>query len=116
MKQDDFVEIMRELVPRMIDQSLSRPQDSEDNNPSSASGMKRPAEDVEDTTVEPPASKARTEEHLQADSESSSEVLSVQDIGQLCQLWDTAQSIEVLAAAYMQKRAAKELPAVGNPS
>lgn len=111
MRQEDFVEIMREIVPKLIDQATP---DSQSTESSSASGSKRPA-DVPDETLQPPAVRPRVEEHLLVDSCPGQEALSVQDCQQLSQLWETSQNIEVLVSAYMQKRASKEVPATGNP-
>ena len=110
MSQDDFVEIMRELVPQLIEQTV-HPSSSE---ASSASGVKRSADSPPSPTSEPPAQKPRIDEHLLVESGTCQEVLSVQDCHELCHVWQTSQNIEVLVAAYLQKRAAKEIPASGN--
>lgn len=110
MKQDDFVEIMREIVPQLIDQHVSNQEGSE---PSSASGIKRP-DPLPEHVDEPPTAKARTEEHLWVESGPCHEVLSAQECHQLLQTWDKTQCVEALITAYMQKKVAKEIPAVGN--
>lgn len=74
MRQDDFVEIMREIVPKLIDQAVPDTRQSESERPESGN-----AEVVtDDTTGEPPASRPRVEEHLPAQSRSTNEVLSIQ--------------------------------------
>ena len=60
MNQDDFVEIMREVVPQLIEQSV-QPSSSE---ASSASGVKRSADSPPSPTSESPAQKPRVDEHL----------------------------------------------------
>ena len=118
MRQEDFVEIMREIVPQLIEQNIQSTTSSQAENvssePSSASGVKRSIDPTTEETQEPPTSKPRVEEHLLVDSHSCDEVLSVQDCQQLGALWDHTQNIEVLVAAFLQKRASKEIPASGN--
>ncbi|CAK9007796.1 unnamed protein product [Durusdinium trenchii] len=104
-RHEDFVEIMREIVPQLIDQQVTTSSGS-----SSASGIKRDYPETTDST-EPPTTRAR----LASDDQLSIEVLSVQDCNQLCQLWDKSKDVEVLIAAYLQKRAGKEIPSTGNP-
>eukprot|EP00435_Cladocopium_sp_Y103_P032199 s207_g8.t1 len=99
MRQDDFVEVMKEVVPQLLDQVLSPDADS-------VVSHKRPADDVERTpseSVEPASSRARVDE-----------VLSVQDCSELLALVDQVPT-EVFMAEYLKKKMAKELPHSRNP-
>lgn len=97
MQPEDFVDIMREVVPRLID-NLS-------------AGTKRTLEaetsdSIEDpsSVSEPPAVRPRTEE-----------VLSVASLDGV-ESWSTADlSIEVLIADYLAKKMSKELHHSNNP-
>eukprot|EP00435_Cladocopium_sp_Y103_P016050 s2207_g4.t1 len=95
MRQDDFVEVMKEVVPQLLDQVLSS-----DGSSDSAS-HKRSAEDVERSpteVAEPASSRARI-----------NEVLSVQECSDLLALVDNVPS-EVFMAEYLKKKMSKELP------
>eukprot|EP00435_Cladocopium_sp_Y103_P056621 s837_g19.t1 len=99
MKQDDFVEVMKEVVPQLIEQALL-PESS------SQSSSKRTVADVERSStedVEPASSKPRV-----------SEVLSVQDCTDLLSLVDRVPS-EVFMAEYLKKKMSKELSHSRNP-
>ena len=87
MAIDDFAEVMREVVPQLIEETME------------ASRDKRPLESV-DPTAEPASSRPRTE--------SSHEVLSVQQIQELNEDWIDCDSIEVFMLSYLQKKS-KEL-------
>ena len=98
MQQEEFVEIMREVVPHMIEgltQGVKR--DREETSES-------PVIDLELESSEPAASRART-----------NEVLSVEDLGSHVQ-WNTQHlDMEVLIAEYLKKKMLKELPHSKNP-
>ena len=125
MLQDDFVDLMTEVVPRLITEHIDKapavnweadPDSMQDvpSGPSSGSGLKRSADSLV-TPEEPPAVRAKTDEAQESlTSQLAHEVMSVQDCQQLMQVWDQSQDIEVLIAAYLQKKASKEIPAVGN--
>eukprot|EP00435_Cladocopium_sp_Y103_P008674 s3466_g2.t1 len=94
MKQDDFVEVMKEVVPQLLEQVLTPGVES-------SASHKRPADDVERSpseAAEPASSRARI-----------NEVLSVQDCSDLLALVDKVPS-EVFMAEYLKKKMAKELP------
>ena len=87
MAIDDFAEVMREVVPQLIEETLD------------ASRDKRPL-DSADSTLEPASSKQRVEQ--------SEEVLSVQQVLDLNEDWSNCDSIEVFMLSYLQKKS-KEL-------
>lgn len=87
MAIDDFAEVMREVVPQLIEETVD------------ASRDKRPL-DSADSTLEPVPSKQRTESHQ--------EVLSVQQIKDLNEDWFECDSVEVFMLSYLQKKS-KEL-------
>lgn len=94
MQQEEFVEIMREVVPHMIDDFTH--------------GTKRDREDhstmTDQESSEPAASRART-----------TEVLSVADLGSQVR-WNSQElDMEVLIAEYLKKKMLKELPHSKNP-
>eukprot|EP00435_Cladocopium_sp_Y103_P017469 s1627_g4.t1 len=99
MRQDDFVDIMKDVVPELIEQAILS---SSDRNPAT----KRTYEDVE---------------HSPSDSSSSSgararvhEVLSVQECTDLLQTFEQCSS-EVFMAEYLKKKMSKELKHSNNP-
>ena len=99
MLQEDFIEMMREVVPRLVDTAMNEGE-------SSSGGPKRERE--HECHEEPPNARQRT-------SDATDEILSVQDVSELLQVWDEGQSIETLVASYIQKKTSKELPPTGNP-
>ena len=101
MREQDFVELMREVVPRMIEQ-VSQPAEDE-TAMSGASSHKRTLE-MSDEVAEPPSSKPRV-----------NEVLSVEDVSEFQQmLADPKVPIEVMLANYLQKKTNKEVPHSNN--
>eukprot|EP00434_Breviolum_minutum_P035842 symbB.v1.2.031741.t1/scaffold3487.1/size55659/4 len=99
MQQEEFVEIMREVVPHMIDelnQGIKRTREDDTSSP---------VIDLESSeSSEPAASRART-----------TEVLSVADLGSHID-WNTQHlDMEVLIAEYLKKKMLKELPHSKNP-
>eukprot|EP00435_Cladocopium_sp_Y103_P017727 s923_g4.t1 len=93
MKQDDFVDVMKEVVPQLIEQAIMS-----ENVRTPAD--KRPVGDVEHVSgdvAEPAVSRART-----------TEVLSVQDCTDLLALYHEVPS-EVFMAEYLRKKMDKEL-------
>ena len=96
-RQDDFVEIMKEVVPQLLDTVI---QDGE-----SSSGVKRSSSAASLPALEEPvAHRPRTLE---------TEVMSVQEC---CDLWETftGKSTECLISEYMKKKMSKELPHSNN--
>eukprot|EP00435_Cladocopium_sp_Y103_P075218 s4_g55.t1 len=98
MRQDDFVDVMKEIVPQLIEQTVM--------SESRSSAVKRPHADDSDTSgasSEPASTRARV-----------NEVLSVQDCTELL---DVAchSSTEVLMAEYLKKKMSKELRHSNNP-
>ena len=120
MKQDDFIEVMKEVVPHLIDQTM------EAAEPSSGSGIKRPLEpSSESVPEEPPESRARnlgtetlTTEVLAVQCDESAspihEALSVEDCHQLISCIEHDE-FEVCMSEYLKKKMAKELPHSNNP-
>ena len=94
MKEDDFVEVMRDLVPRLLDDALPQQQDTAMSSSSTSHGTKR---DLEDRAPSPEPKHSR--------SDGNDEVLCVQEVSES---WE--HGIEMLIAAHLQKKTAKELP------
>ena len=98
MRQEDFLEVIKEVVPRLIDEAMQPTDESMD------AGLKRPLTPSHaDEVQEPPTSKHRGSE--------DDEVLSVEEINQHL----SQGSIESLIAAYMEKKLSKEIPPSKNP-
>eukprot|EP00435_Cladocopium_sp_Y103_P023253 s2636_g5.t1 len=102
MKQDDFVEIMKDIVPSLIEQAIMS---DASQSSSQATSSKRPHGDVEHTAsdAEPASSRART-----------TEVLSVQDCTDLLSMFPETSS-EVFMAEYLRRKMSKELHHSNNP-
>ena len=100
MKEDDFVDMMRELVPQLIDQAIPPASATETSSSSSAGGqgVKR---ELENRDPSPGPKQPREDGY--------DETLCVQEIQDN---WD--QGIESLVAAHIQKKTAKELPPSNN--
>ena len=96
MKQDDFVEVMKELVPPLVEQAME--------SADAPTGVKRPLDDVEAAQAGEPAP-ARPRVH---------EALSVVECHELCDLWQNS-SHEVFMADYLKKKMSKELHHSNNP-
>ena len=97
MQQDDFVSIMKDVIPELVEQAIM----DEDRSDST----KRPNAEVEHSpgeTSEPAESRVRT-----------SEVLSVQDCTDLLSMVDTVPT-EVFMAEYLKRKMSKELKHSGN--
>eukprot|EP00435_Cladocopium_sp_Y103_P026818 s1587_g6.t1 len=93
MRQDDFVEIMKEVVPNLIEEAIM--------SDASSSSVKRTHDDVEHTAADdsqPAGSRARTHE-----------VLSVQDCSELRSMFNDGP-IEILMAEYLKRKLSKEIP------
>ena len=106
MREDDFIEIMREVVPRLVDQAVEHVRSPSDERTPAA---KRELETAE--TPAPHRPRNLGEEALTVMHEPHcEEVLSVQE-------WQACENdIAVLIAAHIQKKATKELPPTGNSS
>ena len=103
MKEDDFVDMMRDIVPQLIDQAIPPASGTEASAPSSSSsavgqGVKR---DLENRDPSPEPKQPREDGY--------DETLCAQEIKDS---WD--QGIEALIAAHIQKKIAKELPPSNN--
>ena len=99
MRDDDFAELMREVVPQLVEQATRDVDES--------MHPKRALENP-DQTDEPAGHKPRTGSH--------DEVLSAQDINHLSELFkEQSTTIEVLIANYLQKKTSKEIPPTNNP-
>ena len=146
MLQEDFLDMMQEIVPELLKQVLDSPMEpageaSSASASSSSRGVKRPADEVNPQPSEEPAEK----KPMSAEFDSSSSVqagetfvrdevaicsvellqkerldhrtesLSSEDKLDLAHMFRQGASHEALVAAYMKKKASKEIPAVGNP-
>ena len=104
MREDDFIEIMREVVPQLVDLAMKQVQSEASDR---APAMKRALEDPE--TPDPHRSKPSSEETMSAALDrGGEEVLLVEEMN-ACN-----HDINVLIAAHVQKKATKELPHSGN--
>ena len=116
MRADDFAEIMREMVPHLIEQATS--QGSTEATSSSQHGsLKREHAEIS-SEVEPPTTRARVQEQsdeILTVQDTCHEVLCVQDWNDICACWDQHQDVDVLIANYLQKKSSKELPHSRNP-
>eukprot|EP00435_Cladocopium_sp_Y103_P071090 s130_g36.t1 len=106
MKQDDFVEVMQEVVPQLIDETIQ----------SEASSHKRSASE---TAEQPEAKAPRTEESTAPEHPIAYVGVASCEAVESKELWDTFVSsedtaIEVMVAQYYNKRAQKEIPASNN--
>ena len=134
MATDDFQDMMREVIPRLIEEVVEGEHGSSSVNPSSSHrGTKR---DSEHSDV-PPSKSVRVQSPVRDEASTEAEgvtfaadevtVLSVQsidvsqteelltsEIQELHELWRSGASTEVLLADYLQKKMAKELPHSGN--
>ena len=101
MASDDFADIMREVVPRLINDAVSGAMD--DSQSSSSTGVKRSASPTAQLSEsEPATSRQRIEE--------TTEVLSVQVVSELWDEWAESENpIEQLIANYLQKKTTNEL-------
>ena len=108
MLQDDVVELLREVVPRMIEAN------TEESQPET--GHKRTHEEAEPANVdveEPPTSRPRTET-LAVQSVTTTEVLSIQEVSDLMTGWQGNPTCEALVVNYLQKKTSKEIPPSNN--
>ena len=97
MHSEDFVDIMREVVPRLIENMPTGTKRSlEVDAPASPEGSS--------SASEPPASRARTDE-----------VLSVESLTGVANWSTECLSVETLIADYLVKKMSKELPHSNNP-
>ena len=96
MKEEDFVAVMKEMIPSLVDQAMS----SESEVP------KRSFEEVspsQSDPIEPSTTRVRT-----------SEVLSVQECQEVWQVGQK-QTHECMMAEYLRKKMQKEIPHSNNP-
>ena len=143
MAQDDFTEMMQEVVPQLLEQVLAQePSDAHASTENSSShGQKRDASSV-DQPDEGQAKTRRTESPVRAEpasidavetsagvtfssdevtilavehlQELSNEKLTMDERQELFHQLEHGSSVEVLVANYMQKKAAKEIRGTGN--
>jgi hypothetical protein len=94
MHADDFAEMMREVVPQLLEEATQ----SIDQSMHPKRRLENP-----DSSDEPAGHRPRTG--------AASEVLSVQDVNHLSEMMtDDSTSIETLVAHYMQRHNTKEMP------
>ena len=131
MATDDFQDMMKEVIPRLIENVIEGEGSSSSSNPSSSQrGTKRESEDVPDQ----PSKNVRMNSPVRDDSNEGATfaadevtILSVENVAicqteellaseiqELHELWKSGVSTEVLLADYLQKKMAKELPHSGN--
>ena len=108
MKEDDFVEMMKEIVPKLIDEAAQAASSTSSSSASGSHGTKRefvPSPD--DTSSEPPLSRAKPS--VEDDSllvEAEHECLLVDEVRKS---WNEG-GVECLMAAHLQKKLSKEIP------
>ena len=93
MKESDFVDLMKDLVPALLDEATGNASGS------SSSGQKRDRDPSVPDNAEPPTAKARVEDEIML-------------VEELSDAWE--EGVEAFVAAYIQKKMSKELPPVGN--
>eukprot|EP00435_Cladocopium_sp_Y103_P025163 s1174_g6.t1 len=96
MRQEDFVEIMREIIPDMIN--------------SFPHGTKRPLETGSTETATEDASSSQTEPSACRPRHDTTEVLSVEHFTDVDNWHSNHLDFEVLMAEYLRKKMEKELP------
>ena len=94
LRQEDFVSIMKEVTPRLIEEIVNQDSSTSDASSASTHGQKRSLETPADESHEPESSRLRT-------ASPGHEILSVETI-------DACESIDVLIAEYLQSRMKKE--------
>ena len=95
MQQEDLAEVLREVIPQMIDDATA----------SLGESRKRALE--AELSAEEPASTRQCRDH---------EVLFVEEVDELItELFDADTSVEVLLASFLMKKAAKEMHHSGHP-
>ena len=104
MREQDFLDMMKEVVPKLIEHATNPATASaspaQSSSPRVGDQHKRVLEDSD--AVEPPSNKPRID--------AVCEVLSVEDVTELCrQLEDPKITTECLLANYLQKKTSKEL-------
>ena len=98
MNQEDFMSIMKEVVPPLIDQAM-------ESDACQSSHKHSSAETERSESAEPPVSRPRT---------LATEALSVEDCDQLMDVLQQG-SHETLMSEYLKKKMSKELPHSNNP-
>ena len=114
MLQDDFAEMMDEIVPRLMTQAFQHAEGDASSSSQSADTGNQPARGRKrEASAEPagPSGKRAASELVAAGLE---DVNLEEEL--LCE-WQSSEptAAEVLVAAHINKRAAKEIPAVNNP-
>ena len=102
---EDFMEMMQEVVPRLLQRLPSLPTEGAESSAVSPRGTGLKREASGDLTAQHESHRPRTDETV-------SEALFIQ-ASEYAHLYDS--EVEALMAAFMQKRMQKELPPTGNP-
>lgn len=118
MRQKDCVEVMREVIPHLIDENVASLSESHKRElePSPESASAEPAASRLRTASPAPAEVTNTTspETGAAKVDCMHEALSVEQVHELVELWDETADVEVLIASYLAKKMSKELPPTGN--
>ena len=96
MKEDDFVELMKDLVPALIDEA-TQGSPSLSSSSSGSQGVKRDRDPPENESSEPSSTRPRIH---------TDEVMYVEELTR--EAWD--DGVEALVAAHIQKKLSKENP------
>ena len=123
MQQDDFVEVMREVVPSLIGSAAQGAKREAETAPESdrASKVPKGTEDenlvVQPQCIEQFSAQCTTSEQLavQALAKTPSDELDMHDVVALVEAMEQGEPMEVLIAQYYQKKMHKELPHSNNP-
>ena len=116
MQQDDFLEVMKEVVPTMVDKTIEKIE--------AESSGKRSHDQVEPSSpAEPSGHRPRTlatevlcVSEIEPQAESAvSEVLSVTECSSLLDMLTSEVPHEILMSEYIKKKMSKELPHSNNP-
>ena len=141
MSQDDFSEMMQEVVPQLLQQVLQQDTaDASSSSDSRGSGLKREGSATEDDSSRTKSQRTESPDRggpdaaLSVECESGvtfaqdevavlsvehvgshdSETLSTKEIADLVSHMHEGKSMEVLLASYLQKKASKEIRGTGN--
>eukprot|EP00435_Cladocopium_sp_Y103_P010611 s801_g2.t1 len=108
LREQDFVDMMKDIVPRLIEHATNPAPEISSSDAAASSSQDSHKRGLESSdAVEPPSNRPRTEPVC--------EVLSVEDVTELCNQFDDPDvSFEVLVANYLQKKVSKEVPPVNN--
>ena len=100
MKEEDFAEVMREIVPKLLEHAVEAESQDESMH------AKRQLEDA-DVSGQPASQKPR----VAIDEAMKPSQSSMYNVDHLQDMWDDpSTSVEVLIANFMQKKLSKEIP------